>query len=232
MIVAIHQPNFLPWLGYFVKIARADTFVFLDNVQFTKSGFSKRVRIKNQQGHEVWLTVPIRSGATARAINRIGIEESTRWRPDMINKLRGYYGQAPFAAEMIDRIKPWLADAPTTSLAALNQTLILNVMDILGLEVDIRVASEFDLPPLAKDDLNIAIVKRCGGDAYLSGTGGLNYMDAALYAREGLEVRLNQVALPPYPQINGPFIPNLSVIDALFNLGTEGTRHLILDAAR
>lgn len=229
MIVSIHQPNFLPWFGYFAKIIRSDVFVVLDNVQFTKGGFSNRVKIKSKNGEGVWLTVPVKlSEGTYRNINEIQIDYTKRWEKDIENKLRDFYKKAPFVNETLEHFVNLLSARSYSSLGDLNTTLILNIVDLLGIKRRILVASAMRLPKLSNNELLIEIIKSTGADTYLSGLGGKKYMDEEMYYKAGMKILYNEVSVPEYEQVNGnTFVPNLSIIDMFFNVGIEGTKQLL-----
>jgi len=229
MIVSIHQPNFLPWFGYFAKIVRSDVFVILDNVQFTKGGFSNRVKIKSKNGEGVWLTVPVKvSEGTFRNINEIQIDYTKKWEKDIENKLRDFYKKAPFVNNTLQHFVDLFSAKTYSSLGELNTTLILDIIDLLGLRRKTLIAGAMDLPKISNNELLIEIIKRIGGDTYLSGLGGKKYMDEELYYNAGIKIIYNDVTVPEYEQVNGPaFVPNLSIIDMLFNIGIEGTKQLL-----
>ncbi len=103
MIVAIHQPNFWPWIAYFYKILRCDTFVFLDNVQYTKNSFINRNKIKTSQGY-IWLTVPV-SFNFGQKILEVKINNNTDWRKKHLKTLELNYKKAIFFEEIYEIIK-------------------------------------------------------------------------------------------------------------------------------
>jgi hypothetical protein len=229
MIVSIHQPNFLPWYGYFVKIVRSDVFVILDNVQFTKGGYCNRVKIKNKNGTESWLTIPVKlSEGSFKDLNEVQIDNTKPWQKDIINKLSDYYRKAPYLKESLETIIGVINAKHYPSLASLNTALIIKILDLLRIKREIRVASNMELNGLHNNELLIAIIKEVSADTYLSGTGAKNYMNEQLYVNAGIKLEYNQVKVSEYSQINGTtFIPNLSIIDILFNEGLEGTKEFL-----
>lgn len=229
-IVAVHQPNFLPWLGYFIKITRADVFVFLDTVQFTKGGFSNRARIRRKTG-ESWLTVPLRAKSKKYPLLQVEINGRS-WLEDVGNKLADHYGRAPFFDEVMPLVSQWLSRAPMSSLAALNQHLIAKILELLEIRTACRVASEMAPSCLRKNERIEEIVKAAGGDTYLSGTGATAYNAEEYFTAHGIRLIYNEVRIEPYPQVGVAFIPNLSVIDVLMNIGPAGTAELIIAAVR
>jgi hypothetical protein len=227
--VAIHQPNFLPWLGFFDKIARADVFVLLDSVQFPKKGgtWVNRVRIL-VNGRETWLTVPIeRSYHGTRAIREMRIrDDDGRWRETAIKTLRSAYGRAPFFDAIEAELQPLLRDA-TSDLATFNERAIRRICALLDLDTPLVRASELDADGAATD-LLVSLVRAVGGDAYLAGGGAGGYQEDEKFAAAGIELRYQRFEPPVYPQRGSDtHVPGLSVVDAFAHVGPDGTRRLL-----
>lgn len=227
MIVAIHQPNYAPWLGYFAKMARADVFVLLDDAQFSKNGYINRVQV-DAGGAARWLTVPV-SYEFGDPIHRVRAanENWPRAHGDTLKTL--YRGAPAFAA-----VWPWLAERyaalPAARLAASNEALIAALAARLGLKPVLRRASELNVGGATGDDRLTALVRACGeGAAYLSGRGGANYQDPAKFAAAGIRLAYTDFVHPVYDQGHADFVPGLSVLDALFRLGFERTAALLAE---
>jgi hypothetical protein len=225
MIVAIHQPNYAPWLGYFHKMSRADVFVLLDDAQYTKNSYINRVQV-DAGGTARWLTVPV-SYAFGDPINRVRCADGA-WPRSHGDTLKALYRSAPaFAA-----VWPWLAERyavlPAEALSASNESLIVALAARLGLKAVLRRASEMSVGEASGDDRLVALVRACGpGAAYLSGRGGANYQDPAKFAAAGIGLVYTDFVHPVYEQGHADFVPGLSVFDALFRLGWEGTAALL-----
>ncbi|WP_051003174.1 WbqC family protein [Bradyrhizobium elkanii] len=224
-LVAIHQPNFFPWLGYFDKIRRADVFVLLDAVDYPRSGsggmgsWSNRVRIAIQ-GEARWTTCPVRRLPLGAPINAAEIDDGRPWRRKMIATLQASYGQAPHFGAAMALLQP-LIEQHETNLAAFNIAAIKAIAEHLGLAT--RFQRQSDLPHAGKaTELLISLVKAVGGDAYLAGGGAGGYQQDELFQEHGIRL-VNQDFVPlPY----GPgeaFIPGLSVIDYLMWDGWPAT---------
>ena len=228
MIVAIHQPNYLPWLGYFHKIARADVFVFLDDVQFSKNGYTNRVRILGD-GATRWLTIP----AAVHLGDPIGAVRPARpdWRRRHLDTLRHFYNAAPAFGAVWPRIEEIYAGLPDGDLAAINRSLVEAIAGELGFACRFRASSEFETGDTMGDDRLVALVRAIAADgSYLSGAGGAKYQDEAKFAAAGLGFRYADFVHPVYDQGSGTdFIPGLSVIDAIFRLGWAGTAEMIVN---
>lgn len=227
-VVAIHQPNFLPWLGFFDKIARADAFVLLDTAQFPKKGgtWINRVRIL-VNGEPTWLTVPIdRAYHGTRRISEMRMrDEDGRWREGTLKTLRSAYGRAPHFDAVLAELEPVLAN-PTDELAAYNERAIRRLCALLGLETPLLRASELDEEGTATARL-VSLVRAAGGDAYLAGGGAAGYQEDELFAQAGIALHTQGFVPPRYEQGLPEHVPGLSVVDALVHLGFDGTRALL-----
>jgi hypothetical protein len=222
MIVAIHQPNFLPWLGYFYKMMCCDVFIVLDDAQYTKNGFINRNRIKTPQG-ELWLTIPV-SPAFGTKICDVAVRHSD-WPAKALKMLRANYGRARHFGDFIPALEAIFHERPGR-LAATNIALIRAMVSWFNLNCRLVFASELDVEGHGDQRL-IGLVKAVGGTTYLSGYGGRKYQIDAGFSDQGLECRYYDFSPPTYRQLWGEFIPGLSVVDALFNCGAEGTRALL-----
>jgi hypothetical protein len=221
MRIAIHQPHYMPWLGYFAKWAAADLFVFLDTVQYEKNGWQNRNRIKTQEGPR-WLTVPVRA-KLGTLIRDVPVDASQNWRARHLAAIENAYGGArgwrryrdevqTFYHREWDRLAP-VAMASTAWLA-----------DKLGVTTPTRVASEIDLPEKARRDATARLVGLCravGADTYLAGRDGALYMDIGQFEAAGIAVEIQQYEHPVYTQEHGEFAPFLSTLDLLLNHGDE-----------
>lgn len=230
-IVAIHQPNFFPWLGYFNKLARADLFLLLDNVQFPKTGggtWINRVRVL-VQGRPAWVTLPVvRSYHGLRLIGEMKIDNAAPWREKLIKTIRMNYARAPF----FDEVFPAIAGAignPTDSLTDYNLSAIKVLASSLRMDTTkLALSSALKTDGAASTDLLITLVKAVGGTSYLCGGGAAGYQEDAKFEEAGIELIYQNFEHPIYPQHNSvSFVSGLSVIDPLMNRGFEGTRGLI-----
>ena len=218
MIVSIHQPQYLPWLGYFDKIARADVFVLLDTVQYRKNEWQNRNRIKTDRGPQ-WLTVPV-TYRFPQLICEVGVNNQERWQHRQHQALVTNYRKAPhwgrlegFFDEVFSR--SW------ETLSELNIHVVKRLTAILGIQTPIHVASELGLFPEDPDERLIALTKRFGASTYLAGNGGHGYMDMEKYRQAGVEAIFQDYRHPRYNQLFGAFESNMSVIDLIFNHGEE-----------
>lgn len=216
MTVAIHQPNFLPWLGYFYKMVLCDIFVLLDNVQYTKNSFINRNKVKTPQG-AIWVTVPVRF-QFGELINQVHINNSTDWRKNHLKTLELNYRKTAYFGEVFPDLQRLYFQKDWQNLCEFNIALIKYVISYLGLEKKLIIASDIKTEGKSTDRL-VDIVKKLGGDSYLSGFGAVNYQEETIFHDAGIELRYSGFVHPQYPQVWNDFIPNLSIIDFLFNNG-------------
>jgi|FLOH01.1.fsa_nt_gi hypothetical protein len=226
-LVAAHQPNFLPWLGYFDKLARADVFVVLDDVQFPRTGrgtWTNRTQVLvNGKGH--WLTVPVRRDFNgSRAISAMEIDESQGWRDKRIKTIRMAYGRAPGFEEVWETLEPLLMNS-VSNLAEYNLSLIYGIGSRLGIDTS-KIVLGSELRPVGHStDMLIEIVKKVGGDEYLAGGGAAGYQEDAKFAGSNVRVQYQRFVQLPYRQHgSAAFVPGLSILDVLMNRGISGTR--------
>ena len=218
MKVAIHQPQYLPWLGYFDKIRRADVFCFLDNVQYKKNEWQNRNRIKGTEGWQ-WLTVPVKYRFPEK-INEVTVNNAVDWRKKHLRALATNYSKTPFFGEYVGVFEEAYVMA-WGGLSELNIYLVEKTRELLGLkERRTVVASDLTLSDDPTDRL-IDICQSVGGDTYLSGKDGASYMDLDRFRKRGIDVIFQDFNHPVYSQLYGEFVSHLSVVDLLFNCGPE-----------
>jgi hypothetical protein len=232
MIITIHQPQYLPWHGYFDKIDQSDIFVILDDVQFKKNEWQNRNRIKTSQAWQ-WITVPILH-SFPEDIKNIRIDNKSDWKRKHLNTLITNYSKARFFKDYITFFKDIIYNQNQgwNYLVDLNIEIIYYLLDVLGVKREIMLSSSLQLNEKPthpyrtrlEDESSERLINICkliGGDTYLSGQGGQNYMNVKRFHEEGINVVFQDFKLTPYNQLFGDFIPNLSVIDLLFNHGKE-----------
>ena len=231
MIVGIHQPNYLPWLGYFRKIARSELFVFFDNVQMPiGKSLVFRNRIKTAQGVR-WISVPTRRDSAGAPIAATAIAPGN-WRRKHIGTMEAAYGKAGFGESVLDLLRP-IIERDRERIAELNIALIQAICIYIGLdEVKFLRASELDLKAEGAASIT-EILERAGTGVYLTGdgAGSMRHLNIDELNARGIEVAFVNSDFATYPQMHGDFEPKLSIVDALFNCGPERTRAMIFDNA-
>lgn len=226
MKLAGHQPNYIPWPGYFVKMAQCDIFFILDTAQFqTGSSLDNRNLIKAPQGTQM-LTVPVkRRGMGLQRFNEVTVIPGFKRHHLMALKVN--YAKAPHFKEVFPMMEQVLQD--TGYLIDTNIAFIKLVYDLLGLKTKLVFLS--DLPQfsdLRKNELIAAICSHFSADSYLSGIGGRAYNKPEIFEKQGIKLEYLDYEPITYPQLWGNFIPNLSIVDMLFNCGATGSRKLLL----
>lgn len=213
--VAIHQPNFIPWTGYFHKIARCDLFVLLDDAEYTKNGYINRNRIKTPTGWQ-WLAVPVyTSGRSQQLIRDVQIVNPSQSYRKITGTLQANYGRAPYFNNITEWLLPLFAG---DNLAAMNESIIRVITEYIGIRTPVIRASDLNVKGEATERL-ISICQMTGARCYLAGTGSRNYQDDQLFMNAGIEVKIQQFDHPAYNQLWGGFTPKLSILDWLFNAG-------------
>lgn len=223
MIVAIHQPHFLPWLGYLDRMIRADLFIVLDHVQFERRNYQNRTRIR-LDGRNHWLTVPVQQHSRYERIVDKRIDNPApgvrhRWGADHARTLRHAYRDAPF----LDRYAPALTEileSHWTHLVDLDLAMLGFLRNALAIGTPIVRSSELAAAG-TKSELILNLCRAVDADTYLAGMGGSrDYLDRAAFARAGIDIAWQDFRHPRYPQWDGSdFIAGLSAIDLLFNHG-------------
>jgi hypothetical protein len=223
MILATHQPLFIPWPGFFYKAMMADCLVLLNDVQFPLGrGWINRNRLKCDKG-VLWLTVPVyRRGRGLQKIREVEIASNSKWREKHLRALLQNYANAPF----IDRYYPVFEATygkHERRLVSLNLDLIHFLMKALNLETEILVQSALGITGVGTD-LIVAVCNECSADRYVTFPAAEHHLDMKKFERAGIEVDFIRFVPPVYPQLWGEFIYNLSTIDILLNCGPESKR--------
>ena len=228
MIVSIHQPNFLPWPGYFNKIANSDLFVIIDNVQYVKGHIVNRNKIKDNKGEANWLTIPVKiSKGSEQLINEIEIDYSHKWQHKNLNRLRSYYEKSKFFGKYFSILEQYF-HKQYSNLAEFNIELIRYICSELKINTPIYIASELDRDFGERNYLNLNICKYFKADTYLSGIGAKKYNDENMFKENAIKLQYQEFTAPVYPQLHGEFISNLSIIDLILNCGSDEGRMLLV----
>lgn len=215
MLVSIHQPNFLPWLGFFDKVAQSNIFILLDNAQFEKNEWQNRNRIKGPGGPQ-WLTVPV-VHRFPQTIAETRIDDTSNWRRKHWNAIVSNYRKAPWFSQYAGRFEA-VYERSWDRLVDLNVHLFHLVCNTLGFERRVHLASEFPVASSASCRL-AELCAAVDGDAYLAGAGAYGYLDTKPFEDRNIRVEFQNYRHPVYPQLFGAFVSHLSVLDLLFNCG-------------
>lgn len=219
-VIAIHQPNFLPWPGFFHKWMLADAMVLLDTVQYEKNEWQNRNRIKVASGVQ-WVTVPV-NYRYPQKINEVTIANQ-RWVRKVCNSLEQAYAKAPCFTAYWSSLREVLHQ-PCVLLRDLNVALIRLIGDATGCSAPLLLASDLGVNHTNPTQRLIQLCTAAGGNAYLSGQEGRAYLQQDQIAQSGLALYFQQIEAPEYLQLHGDFASHLSVLDVLFNTGSDAAK--------
>jgi hypothetical protein len=228
MVVATHQPIFLPWPGFFAKALRADAFVLLDRVQFPQGrSWMHRNRLKSEQGDH-WLRVPVwRTGRGLQIVSDVEICEERDWRTQHLRGIRQLYGHAPYLRSHLPALEAIYARGHRT-LVSLNLDLIRYLWRELQVPSVLRLQSELGIDGTGTALLT-GICAALKADTYMTLSVSEKYLDLQAFQRRSLDLVLSTFVPPVYPQLWGPFRYNLSALDLLLTCGPK-TREIIAAA--
>lgn len=223
MLVSIHQPAYLPWMGYIDKIARSDVFIYLDTVQFQKGSFQNRNRILTANGPQ-WLTVPVETKGKLFDVplKDLPIAAKQNWQRKHAAAIVQAYGKAPEFARLWPELVPYYSQ-PWDRLSDLCFAMLQTLLRLTGItSTRIIKASEMGTIEGQKGDLVLSLCQAVGATSYLSGSLGRDYVDLDDFATAGIDVRFQDYAHPVYPQKQDGFTPAMGLVDLLFNVPDPG----------
>jgi hypothetical protein len=233
MVLTGHQPNYLPYAGFFHKIAAADRFLIVDNVQFVKRGpfgwmHRNRIRTNSAEGWD-WLSVPVLTkGRFTQKINEAAIDTSVPWARKHWRAIEWNYRRAKYFKEYADEFRA-MYERPWTGFCELTCAFIELLLRLLGIPKSCDRTSTLGVTG-ESTELVLSMCRTVGADTYLSGMHGRDYLDAEKFRLAGIRLLFQDFVCPEYPQCwPGPFVPNLSVIDLMFNCGPESRKVLVGD---
>lgn len=223
------QPTFFSWQGFFELVFQADTFVILDDFQFSLQSFHQRNQLFVNQNQVDWYTVPVLKAFSYGApLNECQVDESVFWRKKMIQRLRHNYAKAAFFEQIFPKVEQILL-SKVTSLADLNIQIIRYILELFQWQKNIRFSSE--CPSNLKRSWRVLeLLEWCKADQYFSAAGSFAYMrEDGVFPRKGIEIYFQNFQCKPYRQVGSAadFFSHLSVLDSLFNIGPVETAHII-----
>jgi len=216
--IAIMQPTYIPWLGYFALMDQVDIFVFLDSVQFDKRSWQQRNRIKTPNGIQL-LTIPVISkGLMEQAIEKVQIDQTSNFATKHTRSISMSYSKTPYFKEYKDKFFSILQNNDKY-LSDLTINLILFIKELIGIECQVKKSSSMDIKG-TKASLLANICKYLSADTYISPLGSKCYLDkSTAFSEKNIKIKYNNYTHPVYNQLYGDFISHLSIIDLLFNEG-------------
>jgi len=225
MRVSIHQPQYLPWLPYMQKIQECDLFIYLDSVDFQKNGLQNRNKIKTPNGDQ-WLTVPVKHHLGQKIVDT-EIMNSNKWRKKHWQTIRQNYSKAS-AFDLYQSELEHIFLTEWERLSELNIELTGKMLKWMEIDTDIRKSSQMEVTG-ASSDLVLNLCLEVGATHYLTGTGGLNYLQLDDFKKAGITVDVQSIKLPEaYPQQypKAGFFNDLSALDMILNCGDQWHRYL------
>lgn len=220
MIISIHQPNYLPWLGFFDKIKQSDIFVIFDNVQYPrgKNHFGNRNKIKIHNDSK-WLTVPVSGKSEIKNINQIGFKNSD-WKEEHLRLLKVFYEKAPYFSEYFNEFSFELRK-DFLNLSEQNTNLIKYFLSKLDIKTEIVLSSKLAEDSISGADRILTTLDKLNATKYItgSGPGSVRYINEADFKSRGIELIWQHYDHPIYNQLHGEFIPYMNILDLLFNEG-------------
>ena len=223
-VVAIHQPEYLPWLGFFKKMMNVELFVFLDDVQFRKKGWQNRNRIRINDGTTL-LSIPVHTHSYPK-INEVTIDNEKNWSIRHKKSILYNYAKAPYFDEIKDFIES-IFEKKFQYLVDLNTEIIKFVMNELEIKSKIVFSSELEISKKGSDRV-LDICKAVGADHYITGTfWAESNLRVEEFKKSNIDVEFQKFQHPTYKQIHGEFIPEMSIIDLLFNEGRKEAKKIL-----
>ncbi len=227
MVVSINQPAYLPWLGYFERIAVSDLHIVLDHVQFEKNSFTNRNKIRTAEGW-TWLTVPVLTKGKFGdlGIHELEIDNRSNWRGKHWRAITQNYGKAPHFQEHAPFFEE-LYGQEWTRLGELCDAATSYLLKAFDIDTPLQKSSGMQ-PEGAKDDLVLDLCRKAGAKSYLSGALGRDYLREEIFEEAGVDVRFQDYQHPEYEQARRQgFEPYMAAIDLLFNCGPESRAVLL-----
>jgi|TARA_Y100000031_G_scaffold20092_1_gene20540 hypothetical protein len=213
MIVTIHQPDFLPWQGFFDRWKKSDLYIVLDDVQFIRRGWHHRDKIKTQNKIK-WLTVPVqKKGRYHQAIKEVKIDQQENWNQKHLKTIQTAYKKAPNFDFVFGKLSE-IYNREYNLLIEFNMDLLRLCSKMLDIDTPLVFASDFNVKSTGGQKL-VDLVQSVGGKEYLTGSGSRDYLDEELFKKVGISVRWQEFEHPVYKQLYGSFEKMLSVLDFL-----------------
>ncbi|MCP4649215.1 MAG: WbqC family protein [PVC group bacterium] len=220
--IAIMQPGYMPWLGFFDLMHKADLFVFLDDVQYTKRDWRSRNRIRTEEGWQ-WLSVPVFSkNRYKQLIKDVTINNTINWRRKHLNALELNYHKAEFFNNYYSGIKDIISQQ-WDSLCGLNINMIKLIADVLGIETPYILSSELNIKA-AKSRRVLEICKELNADELYDSEAAAGFLDTSLFEKENIKVEFQKYKHPVYAQLYSPFYAYMTTLDLLFNCGENSLK--------
>ena len=216
--ISILQPNYMPWRGYYKIIKNSDCVVLYDDVQYTKNDWRNRNIIKSAKG-PIWLTIPVRVKNLNQRINET-YSVNNNWYEKHYKSIRQNYSKSRYYNKYIDNFQEFYQNKKPRKITAIIENFNNIIFEILEISTKIIYSSDLGVTGNRNERL-IRILKKLGADTYLSGPSASSYIDQELFKVNKIDIEWVSYQMPMYKQVFDGFIPNLSIVDLIFNTGTE-----------
>lgn len=221
MNVVISQSMLFPWVGMLEQLRLSDVFVHYDDVQFSKGSFTNRVQVKTREGVR-WLTVPLKGHRTGQLIDQVLIQDCSSWKSRHLALLAQSFKGAPYARDALDIVEKVYC-ASHKSLSEIARASMIELAGYYGLLDGKKLVDVRELGIGGCSSVRVLdVVSALGGSVYVTGNGGLNYLDHESFERSGIDVRYIKYQCKPYPQLWGDFTPYVTGLDLVANCGLSG----------
>ncbi len=226
MIVSIAQPAYLPWPGYFDRIMASDAHVVLDHVQFEKNSVTNRNKIKTPQG-EAWMTVPLltKGNFGSLEINKVEVARNSNWQIKHWKSLQNNYAKSPCLARFQEKLGQLYTSRTYERLIDVLERGLDFFLRHLKISIPIHYSSALNCGG-KKSELVLEICQKLGATTYISGPFGRDYLEREKFDAAGIKILFHEYEYVPYPQRFGDFLPGLSTIDMLLNIGEDAIAHI------
>ncbi|MEI6221561.1 MAG: WbqC family protein [bacterium] len=224
MRIGILQPGYLPWLGFFEQLAKVDIFVLYDDVQYTTKDWRSRNKIKTANS-SIWLTVPTH-GSQQLLINEVKLVQDNVWKKKHLKSIELSYKKAPYFDWLMPDLER-IINKELKYLIDLDSELITMLANKIGIKTNIINSSSLNIQQPDKNIKIIETIKALDGTYFYDGKSSQEFIDVPLFNQHGITVEFQDYKHPTYPQLWGTFVPYLSVIDLLFNVGEESFKYII-----
>jgi len=223
--IAIIQPSYIPWKGYFDMIQKSEVFVFLDDVQYSKNTWRNRNKIKAPNG-TIWLTIPVHYQSLHTNICDISIVTTSNWQKKHLRAITLNYAKASYYEVYVEKIKAILFEKRFETISKLDIHATIELAKLLNIhDTEFLISSELHCSGI-KSEKVLNICKQVGANHYITGPSGMNYLDIDTFKENGINIKVQHYVYPEYQQLYGKFEHEVSIIDMLFNLGPETPKYI------
>lgn len=224
--IAIVQSNYIPWKGYFDLINSVDEFILYDDMQFTKRDWRNRNKIKSKDGL-MWLTIPVKvKGKYFQAIKDTEVNDSD-WGRKHWSSIVHCYAKAKHFDLYKEKFEDLFLNIKSSFLTEINHLYISAICDILNITTTITRSMDYKLIEERRTERLIDLCKQAGGTEYISGPSANSYIDEDKFKESGVGLSyIDYSDYPEYEQLYPPFCHEVSIIDLIFNMGSEANKYM------